>query len=324
MQNFPKKEELLAIYNLAEEYCRATCVDFLTKVQTDALLSISYDSKFINRCLDYMSQVFADQKNYLVFGSTATYVYATQLGIKKGHKLTELLKLPGDFDATIFEEKTLQTIIYRLFDLPQHFPEIERVEFEKNAVLQPLPNTNTTVVAGSIRLSTPRSYNYDFEFFYNPDNTDAVITAQTQQHTTFFHGLRVLDIEGIYEQVKNILRVEMSIEDEIQLLVYDFTKDPEIIAQVKQDFLRWQKQNEIGMSFYPQTATQVLQKYNLNFLTLAQLYVIQNKIDQAFAQHNYHQAEKYITQRSVLLSRIKTKIAKRLRNLEILQELLKK
>ncbi|MBU1032442.1 MAG: hypothetical protein ABII13_05550 [Patescibacteria group bacterium] len=251
--------------------------------------------------LEAMRDVFRDIQDYAVFASTAMYLQG------KEKQIPELLeKKPGDFDATVFSEESLNKVREKLSNMPG-------VKFENDGQYIQFANEKAKVLRGRIRLGVEndgdlKEVDVPFEIFLD----SRIVSKELPREEAA--GLKTLSLEGLSGQYMNNLnyesRIKRTADSVLELLANPLIKD-EIIEQL-------QKVNA------GQDADPLLQNISSEIdLTPEQIGSVYTKIKEMIAQ-NYVQSDPRFNEELIAhileMKNQKTKIPKRVADLEKLQQ----
>lgn len=253
--------------------------------------------KATDHAIDLMRDVFAGLDNYTVFASTGMYLNANKYGIK------ELDKIPGDFDANVFDEKTFKQVRERLENVPG-------VTFANEG--KPIAFHGGAQMLGGhvmIEMESPKGsihIRYPFEIFLETQ----IVKPETRKQTHQIKGLKTLTLEGLKTQYIANLAMESQIEKNTQQVIEFLLRD-DVEAELRPELLDYTSDKD---KFTPsQRIKDICQRLDLTFDQLATFYGVESQIGDV---SDLPRAT------SKILTSLKSKAKKRQQNIEQLRELL--
>ncbi len=248
--------------------------------------------------------ILSEQKNYAVFASTALYLHGKRLKDREVEVGNTFDVPPGDFDVTVFSEKDL-------FDIRDRLGRDERVQFQNNGQPILFPDKETKVISGTINLEVETKNGrvrvpYEFEFFLNT----RIVSKNATRESIEINGLRVLTLDGLLAQYAKNLELETRVDREVQavtkLLVQLTRKE---VLEKHSEILSLLRLTEKDLDLFYQIQKRLTELEGANTTELT----LKESLRQSL-----------ISQRATVLSGLKTKIPKRLANIEVIQSLLQR
>ncbi len=243
-----------------------------------------------------MSDVFSGIEDYTVFASTGMYMNANK------YDVPELDKIPGDFDANVFNEETLHRVRERLANVPG-------VAFDNGGEYIPFPN-GAEMLGGHIKMEidTPKGpvhIKYPFEIFRE--------TQIVRPDARFMHkinGLNVLTFEGLKKQYIANLALELQVEKNAEAVI-TFLLQEGLEQQLRPELMEYASDPE---KFVPSQRLQdVAEHLDMTFDQIKDFYGLES-------QTNDPSQLPRLT--SKVITGLKSKADKRRENVEMLRDLL--
>ncbi len=272
----------------------------------DAEVSKEVREKATEGGLIAMREVMKDIDDVVIFASTAMYLHGRQFNIE------ELQAIPGDFDAAVQKEETLNEIRDRLARVPGVF-------FDNNGKYKKIGEDECKVLSGRIHVAVEtqpgvvQPVEYPFEFFQNSRMVNNVADERTK-----IAGMNVLNLDGLQGQYLNNLKFESQVgqrADEVMNFLNNET--------IRQKFTRElaaARQSEDGEVFEPSVALmETLKKLSLTPDKLEEYYKVLQTADLATTEQQKNESKK--DQIAILTGGLKDKSAKRLVNIEKIKKL---
>lgn len=204
----------------------------------DERVSSEFGFLATEKAIRLFREILSGLSDYAVMSSTALYLHDKKAGQRPARP-------PGDFDAVVFSEKTLQTIIDRLSLAGAIFRERDRdTVIKKGSPIRVMPDHEAKVVTGYFPMDLAgEGGKYKFEFFYN---TQVAPQDIIRHRTEKLAGLNVLTKEGLQFQYQQNLRMEQRIgqaEDEVVDFLLTQRDDLE-----SYEWYRWAVLEELSLS----------------------------------------------------------------------------
>lgn len=245
-------------------------------------LPVEVREKATEDMVQLMREVLRGLEKYAVFASTGLYLYGKRIDD------ASLRQPPGDLDVAVEDEATLHEIMQRLRN-------VSGVTFDHEGIARPF-HDETRVLAGKVLMSVNDTIiSYPFEFFQN----SRIVNENVFRHREKIEGLNVLTLEGLKKQYINNLALETRI-----LRAVD-----EVSAFLNEHAEELQQEGPLR--------DVVCTTYNLSDEQLHDFYDIQRRLS---TERNEKERERLQSINSRILSGVKTKVAKRLRNVQQLSE----
>ncbi|MBI4714067.1 hypothetical protein HY771_02695 [Candidatus Uhrbacteria bacterium] len=243
-----------------------------------------------------MREVLRGIDGYVVFASTGLYLQGTARGLE------DLQIPPGDFDVVVETDKDLKLIQERLRNVPG-------VRFENNGKWKPMSG-GAQVLSGDVLMTLKttageKKIRYPFEFYLDTFIADQNII----QHKDQLAGLNVLSLEGLQQQYLNNLQFESRVGKRVEE-VARFLLEPEIERMILGSFQSGEKNQDVE---------EIMESLSLNRDEIENFYKIRDEMFPSLSLSGEELEEK-LSKVAVVLSGYKTKLPKRLKNVQQIQE----
>src|SRR3989339_776863 len=209
--------------------------------------------------LNIMRKVFANIPDYVVFASTAMSLYGLE-------------DAPGDFDATVSSEQTLNRV-------RDHLARVPGVQFKHNGSYITSPLDGTKILKGSIVMEFPSTkpgdksskYAYPFEIFCK----STLVPTETFQKQHRVEGFNVLTQEGLQQQYANNTKMEERIQKYIDPII-DYLTHSEREHRILAELERWRAHQDSSFFFKP-IVGDILDQFEILPEDLEKFYQIKQK-----------------------------------------------
>ncbi|MFH1253179.1 MAG: hypothetical protein V1664_02500 [Candidatus Uhrbacteria bacterium] len=280
----------------------------------DERVSEEEEREVTHRALDIFRRVLAPFRDYAVAASTAMYLQ----GI--------ITKMPGDFDAVVFSEKTFRKIVDSLleegkrvsfYELPDPLKDLsQKRKIERGSPIRVMPDHAAKVICGEITVLGERdgratAYRYPFEFFYDTK----VMPDRLKKMVKPLSGFRVFTREALRDQYFLNFEMESAIDKAVaKVKKYLLEYRTEIEKEIKS--IRAKKDSEPAEEDFVQ-AKKILNDFALSLLEVEKFYELLDRISSGELPEKIK--AKYNDDITRLLSGgFKTKVEKRRESLDLL------
>lgn len=246
--------------------------------------------------LALMREVLRGIDGYVVFASSARYLHG------KAKDIPGFDTPPGDFDGAVWDHDTLRNIQERLSNVPG-------VRFDRDGKWKRMGG-GAEVMGGEVIMEVDTSTGrqkvaYPFEFFYDT----FIVTQDIRRQRETVSGLQTLSLDGLQQQHFNNLRFENRVGANTQQ-VAKFLVNPEVETQLK-GILSGDKDP---------AAEAMLKRLDLTQNDLQEFYRMRDHIVTTSFSKSGDVLEERISDLAILLSGFKTKIPKRIKDIELLRK----
>lgn len=251
--------------------------------------------------LAIMREILRNVSDYVVFASTAMYLHGQAKNIE------EFNELPGDFDVAVSKQETLDRIRDLLINVPG-------IEFDNEGKYRRFPGEDAVILSGIIPIKAGTSdgekiVEYEFEVFLN----SRLIQERVMDQKKFICGFNVLTLEGLRNQVVNSLSFETKVE-EASTKIVTFLLERE--SRIRNELEQWKRDEA---NFVPSDELiELTHRFRLSPQNLVDFF---NEVDDYRALNADENPEVATSSMAKILAGQKTKVKKRLRNLETIKNL---
>ena len=256
-----------------------------------------------------------------IFASTAMYLLGKTKRDRGEADWKSFHVAPGDLDAAVPSVKTLEVIRDRLARVPG-------VKFERDGQFGGFPHQEAKVLKGTIPVTFEAEVNgqkttlekpYEFEFFYK---SSRILEDRDLAEPIAYKGFKFLNPGALLRQYDKNLQFEQKIDKGVQRIT-SFLTDPKM-SQLRLAVEAGQTPASV------ETAATILEANNspadarllaeglrdleLKADDLQNFYRLQDEIDKLEDAHEVAAAQKLIEERAIVLSGLKTKLEKRIKN----------
>jgi hypothetical protein len=229
-----------------------------------------------------MRMALSGVKDYAVFASTAMYLNGERLKEQGDEAGEELMTPPGDFDAAVFSEQSLEKIRSVLGNM-QDKEASHHVEFDHEGKYVTIPGEEMKKLAGKFVFNAEvkngeetevKPVKYDFEFFYK----SRVVSPELAQGRTLERdGLQILNLEGLQKQYENNLEFEGRIENNVNALTEELQSEGG--NDFRTELAAWDGETPLS-----QETRNVLDHLEVKAEDMKEVFELQQKIDAIDAQ----------------------------------------
>src|SRR3989339_141447 len=290
--------------------------------------------------------LFHDLKDSVIFASTALRLQAKRIlarygannikelpaDVNKNTKtgLQNMLKASGDVDCAVFNAGALEKFMARLNHLAYDEPKIAGVEeikiyFPAGQKPVPFPEETSYFLNIQVYLKTAKgNFIYPLELIYAPGEIEFLVPKQVQQfiEPTPLIGEEIkttvpaLSLEGLQKQYQNSLRLEkinaQIVERTVAYLWQERAELQNAFSKYQQDPDQYQPTEKIN---------NILQKLNISIVDLAEVMLLLQQKTTAEQEQHQESANNSLKRISTILDK-KTKVYKRIKDLEIIKDLM--
>lgn len=269
------------------------------------------------KALEIMKKaVFAPVDKYQIMASTALYLHSRELRSVPGQEDRKLIP-PGDLDVVVFDRDEFNQIIERLSNLAHREPDVESVNIE--AMQRVSRSEDTEVARGTMVFKQGGElHEYPFEFFLNDQGTHRLINPDTFKMSSNVDSLNILDTEGLKRQYIENFNLENRQFKQVEKILEYITNNSEIKELINSIFEQRLKNGEWPAD---ENYNFILEHYGISGDDLAMIYRLNSELQQAYRSGDEEQVEMRRGQISKILSGQKSKLAKRSRNIQALNDL---
>lgn len=257
-----------------------------------------------------MREIFRGIPDYAVFASGALYLQGKEKGID------ELAVAPGDFDAVVGSDATLNEIKKRL-------EMVAGVTFENDGDYIPVDQGKSKKLKGVITMEMDsadlgrRQFEFPFEVF----TTGRIIDQEMLREREKVGGMNVLTLEATKRQYQRNLEFESRVKVSVDSLVKAM-QEPLMKERVQKALERWKVTAKAGEPYVPEEGFDLLVELT-NELKMSpqELLMLYETVEAIEGEKDEKEREPMVSHLSELASGEKTKVEKRVQKLEKLTRL---
>jgi hypothetical protein len=291
-------------------------------------LSIREKKELTEIGLNIMQGIMDGIPDYVVFASTSLFLHGQKYGIEDFAQ-----KPPGDFDCAVQSLATLKRIRSRLSNVPG-------VAFDDDGRFHRFPTDEARKLSGVIHVGMRtadgiKKVPYEFEFFLN----SFIIPDHPQEFTENIHGMKMLDLEGLQKQYQKNLSFEGKIfKRSDQVVKYLLRPEIEGVLKAAIAEMRAHKENPKEAQINARVLA-IMNKLDLGLADFDRFYERRDSVlegvnvesvregleeevlDYLQLAQNRSKEIAVVRELTTVLSGFKTKLHKRINNLNRLREL---